>query len=446
MPEKQNIEWKQSWRDEYLQWVSGFANTNGGTLSIGKNNNGDVIGVANYKKLMDELPNKIRDTTGILCDVNLHSEEEKYFIEILVDPSPSPISYRGKFYLRSGSTNQLLNGQALTNFLLKKSGKDWDEVIEPNATLADVNVEAVEVFRQSSLKTGRLPFLKDDADPESILQNLRLINDTGKYTRAAIILFGHDPKKFNGSAFLKIGKFGETSSDLLAQDVIEGNAFELADKTIEILDKKYIIRNVDYEGLQRVETPEYPYEAIREMLFNAIVHRVYESTPITVRMYEDRMEVWNFGELPKQLTPEALKEKHDSFPRNKLLADVFYKGGHIEAWGRGTIKIFQECKKHGLVEPLIEERSGGVSITIFKDIYNDKYLSGLDISERQKIAIKAVKKAGHITNSEYRALFDITDRTALRDIEELIDMSILKKEGAGRATQYSIDVSGYKGK
>lgn len=141
------------------------------------------------------------------------------------------------------------------------------------------------------------------------------------------------------------------------------------------------------------------------------------------------MEVWNFGELPRQLNPEALRGKHDSFPRNKLLADVFYKGGHIEAWGRGSIKIIQECKKHSLVEPLIEERSGGVSITLFKEIYNEAYLSRLDINERQKEAIRIARKVGFVTNSEYRALFDITDRTALRDIEELIILSILKKRG-----------------
>lgn len=158
MPEQQNIEWKQSWRDEYIKWVSGFANADGGTIFIGKNDTGDVVGLSSYKKLLDELPNKIRDTTGILCEINLHEESGKFFIEILIDPSTSPISYRGKFYLRSGSTNQLLNGQALTNFLLKKSGKDWDEVIEPNASFDDINVGAIEVFRQSALKTGRLPF------------------------------------------------------------------------------------------------------------------------------------------------------------------------------------------------------------------------------------------------------------------------------------------------
>src|SRR5680860_406321 len=110
MPEQQNTEWKQSWRDEYLQWVSGFANADGGIIYIGKNDKGEVVGLKNYKKLLDELPNKIRDTTGVVCDINLHEQNDKYFIEIRVDSFSSPVSYKGKFYLRSGSTNQLLNG------------------------------------------------------------------------------------------------------------------------------------------------------------------------------------------------------------------------------------------------------------------------------------------------------------------------------------------------
>ena len=97
MPEQQNIEWKQSWRDEYLQWISGFANANGGILYIGKDDYGNVVGIDKFKKLMDELPNKIKDTTGIICDVNLHEENDKHFIEIIVEPFSSPVSYKGKF-------------------------------------------------------------------------------------------------------------------------------------------------------------------------------------------------------------------------------------------------------------------------------------------------------------------------------------------------------------
>jgi len=110
MPEQQNIEWKQSWRDEYLQWISGFANSNGGVLYIGKDDTGNVVGVDKYSKLMEDLPNKIMNTTGLACNINLHNKDNKYFIEIVVESMKSPVSYRGKFYFRSGSTNQVWVG------------------------------------------------------------------------------------------------------------------------------------------------------------------------------------------------------------------------------------------------------------------------------------------------------------------------------------------------
>jgi len=98
MKENQNIEWKQSWRDEYLKWICGFANAQGGTLSIGKNDRGEVVGIANAAKLLEDLPNKVRDTLGIVVPVNLHSDDGKDWLEIVVEPYPSPISYRGEYH------------------------------------------------------------------------------------------------------------------------------------------------------------------------------------------------------------------------------------------------------------------------------------------------------------------------------------------------------------
>ena len=128
MPEQQNIEYKQSWHDDFLKWVCGFANAHGGTIFIGKDDDGKTVGVADYKKLMDDLPNKIRDVLGIMAEVNLHEEDGLYFIEIITPPYSVPISLRGSYYYRSGSTKQELKGNALLEFLLRKSGKTWDDV------------------------------------------------------------------------------------------------------------------------------------------------------------------------------------------------------------------------------------------------------------------------------------------------------------------------------
>ena len=104
MPESQNIEYKSSWRDEYLKWICGFANANGGTIFIGKDNAGDVVGVTDSKKLLEEIPNKVRDTLGILVDVNLHSTTHGDFVEIIVEGYPYPVNYKGQYHYRSGST------------------------------------------------------------------------------------------------------------------------------------------------------------------------------------------------------------------------------------------------------------------------------------------------------------------------------------------------------
>jgi ATP-dependent DNA helicase RecG len=130
MPENQNIEWKESWRDEYLKWICGFVNAKGGKIFIGIDDKGNITGVENPKRLMDDIPNKIQKLLGIICDVDLHEKDGKHYIEKDVKPYDVPISYQGKYYYRSGSTKQELRGNALNEFLLKKAGKTWDDVIE----------------------------------------------------------------------------------------------------------------------------------------------------------------------------------------------------------------------------------------------------------------------------------------------------------------------------
>ncbi|MDR0612582.1 MAG: ATP-binding protein [Dysgonamonadaceae bacterium] len=135
MPEQQNIEYKSSWHDDYLKWICGFANAQGGRLYIGKDDVGNVIGVEDYKRLMDDIPNKIKNLIGIIAEVNLLQDNDKHFIEVVVQPYSVPVSLRGRYYYRSGSVKQELTGAALTEFLLKRAGHTWDDMIETRATL-----------------------------------------------------------------------------------------------------------------------------------------------------------------------------------------------------------------------------------------------------------------------------------------------------------------------
>jgi ATP-dependent DNA helicase RecG len=435
MPEQQNIEYKQGWHDDYLKWICGFANAHGGTVYIGKDDDGKTVGVADYKKLMDDLPNKIRDVLGIMAEVNLHEDGGSYYIEITTPPYSVPISLRGNYYYRSGSTKQELKGSALMEFLLRKSGKTWDDVVEPRATLDDIDEKSVEQFKADAAKAGRLPTDDGNLPLDDFLDKLRL-TENGQLKRAAIVIFGKDPGRFYPNQIVKIGRFGAEDDDLKFQEVVEGNLLHLLRETAEQLNRKFFVKPVNFEGFQRVEKGEYPVAAVREVLLNALVHRDYMSSFIQVRIYDDKFWVWNAGKLPEDISLESLRVVHSSHPRNPLIADVCFKGGYIDSWGRGTLKIINSCLEANLPEPKIAEDFGGILVEIFKNRFTPEQLKKAGLSERQIKGVLYVAENGSISNSEYQTLTGTSDRTALRDLDDLVSKQILTSKGERKSTRY----------
>ncbi|TCJ18135.1 DeoR family transcriptional regulator [Flaviaesturariibacter flavus] len=434
MPEHQNIEYKQSWHDDYLKWIVGFANSQGGTIFIGRDDKGHVIDVPDYKKLLEDLPNKIRDVLGIMVEVNLHEERGNHYLEIITPPYAVPISLRGVYYTRSGSTKQELKGNALIEFLLRKTGKSWDDVIEPAASLTDIDENAIKKFVRDAKGSGRLPDL-DGLSLQELLEKLRLM-EAGKVKRAALVLFGKDPGRFFPNMVVKMGRFGTSDDDLRFQETAEGNLIRLLIEVPDVLNHKFFVKPVDFQGLQRIEKGEYPVAALREMLLNALVHRDYMGSTVQIRMYDDRFSIWNEGFLPQGLTLEALKRQHPSRPRNPLIADVCFKGGYIDAWGRGTLKIINSCKEAGLPEPEMKEQDGGMLVSLFKDAYQEHLWAAYDLNERQKEALKVWKDEDYITTGQYQQKFDITDRTARRDLTEMVALGLLEKTGDKKTSKY----------
>ena len=439
MQESQNIEWKEIWKDDYLKWIVGFANANGGKIIIGKNDNGELVGLKNAKKLLEDIPNKIKDILGIIVEVHLKKNKRQEFIEIVIDTYPFPVNYKGRYYVRSGSTIQELKGQSLNEFLLKKSGKTWEEALEPQAGFDEISTDAIEEFKIEASKSGRYPIIRDENDLKKIFLNLRLYKNNA-IKRSGLVLFGKDPRNYIINAYIKIGKFGQSDTDLLYQDIVEANLFQLPDKTIEILEKKYLKKVISYEGLNRVEKNEYPYEAVRESLLNAVIHKNYFGPPIQISIYDDKFMIWNPGELPDELSIEDLKAKHASYPRNPIIADVFFKAGLIETWGRGTLKIIEECKKAGLPEPKFEINSGGFLVIFYKDKFTIDYLKKLNLNERQIKAIKYVKEKGRISNKEYQILNNVLYKTAYRDLDKLVEEKVLIKKGEKKGSYYVLNI------
>jgi len=427
MPEQQNIEFKQSWHDDYLKWVCGFANAQGGIIFIGKDDNANVVDVPDFKRLMDDIPNKVRNAMGIIVEVNLHQQAEKNFIEIITIPYSVPISLRGRYYYRSGSTKQELTGASLNEFLMKKSGKTWDDVIEPRATFDDIDEKTFSLFLKTSENKGRLPETDGLTLPE-IFEKLRL-TENGQLKRAALVLFGKDPGKFYPNMFVKIGRFAKDDTDIRFQEVEEGSLVILLQSVLNQLNHKFLIRQIEFEGMYRIEKGEYPVPAIREMILNALVHRNYMGAPIQIRVYDDKISIWNEGTLPVGLTLEILKHNHPSIPRNPIIADVCFKGGLIDSWGRGTIKIIDTCKEAILPEPEMKESFGGFSITLFKENFTQEHLVKLGLNEKQINAVFYVKEKGKITNNDYQSLNKTSERTASRDLSDLVKKQILKSSG-----------------
>lgn len=180
MREHQNVEWKQSWRDsdDYLRWICGFANADGGVLVIGRNDKGEAVGVADAGRLLEEIPNKVRDLLGIMVEVHLRRECSRELLEIRVDPYPNPVSYKGEYHYRSGSTRQALRGAALSRFLLKKQGLHWDGVPLPRLSLSDFSAAALQWFRDKAARSGRVD--------EQVLAD----SDTALLARSASWLIG----------------------------------------------------------------------------------------------------------------------------------------------------------------------------------------------------------------------------------------------------------------
>lgn len=309
MPENQNIEWKQSWRDEYLKWICGFANAQGGRIYIGMNDNGIVTGISDYRKLMEDIPNKVIAALGIMVDVNLLAQNGLYYLEINIAPSSIPVNFKGEYHYRCGSTKQVLKGASLNDFLLRKNGTHWDAALAPNFRIEDLDYESFAIFKREAQRSKRLSDEQLHSDNKELLERLHLIKN-GMLTRAAIMLFHREPEQMQIGSYVKIGCLDQ-QANLLYHDDIHGSLFVMADRVIDLLYLKYLKASISYHKETRTERYPYPRTAVREIIFNALVHNNWaDCTPIQIRVDDDGLRISNSCILPLGWTPDTLTSKH----------------------------------------------------------------------------------------------------------------------------------------
>lgn len=440
--ESQDVEFKKTWRDEYLQWVCGFANAQGGTLYIGIDDEGNLVGVEKAKKLAEDIPNKIVSLMGIVPDVNIHNKSGLEYLEIVVKPSNVAISLNGAYHYRSGATKQELRGTALQQFILKKLGMTWDDIVCKGATLKDIDRKAVAYFLEKAVDAQRLPVGSLRMSTESVLKNLNLVNEDGLLKNAAILLFGKNPGKFFTSVEFKIGRFGKDETDLMFQDLVDGNIIQMTDRVLDILKSKYLISPIHYEGLQRIEPLEIPEDALREAIFNSVVHKDYSGAAIQMKVYADRILLWNEGNLPEGFTMDDLLGEHTSRPRNKNIANAFYRAGFIESWGRGIQKIKSGFETAGLASPSFQATMGGMMVSIWRgrDLHEKtREKTGEKTREktREKI-VRLIQEDPTITTDQLAESLEVSVKGVEWQLNSLKRDNVIKRVGPDKGGHWEV--------
>jgi ATP-dependent DNA helicase RecG len=310
----------------------------------------------------------------------------------------------------------------------------------PYATVKELSKEAFDAFRNKAKDAKRLSAEIIREKNEHLLEKLHLKTDNHYLKRAAILLFHPDPEKYITGAFIKIGYFN-SDGELAFQDDVHGHLFAQVDRAMDLLLTKYLKATISYKGVNRVEQYPIPEPALREALINAVAHKDYSSgNPIQISIYRDKLILWNEGQLPDDWTVERLKTQHPSRPFNPDVANAFFRAGLIEAWGRGTIRIIDECKKAKTKAPIFKYDLSGFVIEFEYDI-------NIPISAAHRLPGKSVednilhlvKENSQITISKLSAKMNIPLRTMKRHIMNLKAARRLVRVGSDKSGTWKVN-------
>jgi ATP-dependent DNA helicase RecG len=438
--ESKTVEFKETFDNKTIETAVAFANTRGGHIVIGVSDKGAKKGVQIGKETLIGWTNKISQGTQprIIPEVESSEIESKIIAVIQIKEFPiKPVSTKGRCYRRVGNSNRLMTPQDIAEMHLHSTGTSWDKTPAPDATLSDIDPEKIKSYIRRSRDAGRRD-VGDHEEPFEILKKLELVKE-GKLTWAALLLFRKDTKYLRSQGLVHCGRFKEETI-VIDNRMIEGTIVEQIDEAMDFIRKNISVKFVITGKPQRDEVWDYPLEAIRESIINAVCHRDYTMPSNTeVRIYDDRLTIWSPGSLPLGITMEDLLKPHGSVLRNKGIGAVLYEMGLIEQWGSGIGKMQSLCTNAGIPKPVFREFQQGFQVEFRKDIYTEEYLSGLRLNERQIKAVMYVKERGRITNKKYQELTNISRQTATIDLSEMVKKNVFERIGkAGKGIAYQL--------
>jgi len=306
------------------------------------------------------------------------------------------------------------------------------------ASFSDLSRKRIGWFLDTSRRERGFP-LKADTSTEALLRHLNLL-DGRKPTNAAVLLFGASPQKFHRPAETKCVFCHGTGyrRPFASQQIYGGDLFEQADQARDfVLAKINRAVGTREHGITAPATYELPPDAVAEAIINAIAHRdYYSNASVEVRLFADRLEVWNPGTLPGNLTLDDLRTDHPSIPANPLIAESLYLARYIEKAGSGTQRMIELCGESGLPAPEFALRSGSFVLTLWRDWLTDEVLAELLLNQRQLNALPLIRWKPRFSNSDYQAATGTSRGTAKRDLEELVSKGVIVPKGSGRGAHY----------
>jgi len=316
------------------------------------------------------------------------------------------------------------------------------------ATLKHLSRKRISWFIETARRERGFP-LKNNTTTKALLIHLNLL-EKGKPTNAAALLFGANPQRFHRPAETKCVHCHGTEyrRPFASQQIYTGDLFEQVDQARDfVLAKINRAIGTRANSITAPATYELPPDTVGEAIVNAVAHRDYHShASVEIRLFADRLEVWNPGALPGTLTLKSLRVDHPSLPGNPLIAESLYLTRYIEKAGSGIQMMIEQCREVGLPEPDFEQRQGSFVVTIWRDWLTEEVLAGYKLNNRQRKVIDLLKVIGRVTNSKYQEKFSVAKRTASLDLSELVAAGLVKKIGTtGKGVHYTLIKGAPKG-